>query len=510
MAIGRISGEMLLPNLERDGVDLAIETDLLYFDVVNKRIGIKTSLAPVYFNGSITSALVGSSIVTTMNITVPPLTGALLVDMSIFGSGVLTGTRIISGASNTWIVTGDYTTVPLTNVDLTARFATGFDLVIGSATKITNTTQSESCETGALVVAGGVGIGKDLNVCGDVYIKGAKVLAGVGKRKTYSFDVPPLNVGEVYYNVATLGYSNIVYNLSVTAPVKVEVYSTSNYDDANPYTFLPTTLHQTDDGTTYFTDGTKMRTRQYSILANLEVPPTKNIYFKITGIGDVFGGTPLSDLAATSFNAYIVDTTLHVVGEVIGRLVKGMSITLPLPPTSPSVLPDTQLVNFVGSSWQLNVFYNIGTQNAPVVMTANYYVAPGPALNVTFYGYIAGYTLVVTSGLSTSLVLNMSLSSTDPSVSISQGTLITAAVGSIWEVSQTQTVGTALDPIGMQARVLVNTLSMIYIDEASDGGAMTTSVVSVLPYFGYEGETVFRSADKTYWIFSGTNWNQIL
>ena len=52
MAIGRISGEMLLPNLERDGVDLAIETDLLYFDVVNKRIGIKTSLAPVYFNGS--------------------------------------------------------------------------------------------------------------------------------------------------------------------------------------------------------------------------------------------------------------------------------------------------------------------------------------------------------------------------------------------------------------------------------------------------------------------------
>ena len=205
-----------------------------------------------------------------------------------------------------------------------------------------------------------------------------------------------------------------------------------------------------------------------------------------------------------------MDTTLHVVGEVIGRLVKGMSITLPLPPTSPSVLPDTQLVNFVGSSWQLNVFYNIGTQNAPVVMTANYYVAPGPALNVTFYGYIAGYTLVVTSGLSTSLVLNMSLSSTDPSVSISQGTLITAAVGSIWEVSQTQTVGTALDPIGMQARVLVNTLSMIYIDEASDGGAMTTSVVSVLPYFGYEGETVFRSADKTYWIFSGTNWNQIL
>ena len=43
MAIGRISGPLLKSNLLRNGVDLAFETDLLYLDVNNSRIGIKTT-----------------------------------------------------------------------------------------------------------------------------------------------------------------------------------------------------------------------------------------------------------------------------------------------------------------------------------------------------------------------------------------------------------------------------------------------------------------------------------
>lgn len=41
MAIGRISGPLLAKNLLRDGIDLAVETDLLYLDVTNGRIGIR-------------------------------------------------------------------------------------------------------------------------------------------------------------------------------------------------------------------------------------------------------------------------------------------------------------------------------------------------------------------------------------------------------------------------------------------------------------------------------------
>jgi hypothetical protein len=47
MAIGRISGPLLKANLNREGIDLAFETDLLYLDVNNSRIGVKTA-SPQY------------------------------------------------------------------------------------------------------------------------------------------------------------------------------------------------------------------------------------------------------------------------------------------------------------------------------------------------------------------------------------------------------------------------------------------------------------------------------
>ena len=55
--LGRISGKLLTANLLRAGVDLAFETDLLYVDVNNQRIGIRDS-TPVYtldVNGSFTT-----------------------------------------------------------------------------------------------------------------------------------------------------------------------------------------------------------------------------------------------------------------------------------------------------------------------------------------------------------------------------------------------------------------------------------------------------------------------
>ncbi len=43
MAVGRISGPLLKANLLRNGIDLAFENDLLYLDVINGRVGIKTA-----------------------------------------------------------------------------------------------------------------------------------------------------------------------------------------------------------------------------------------------------------------------------------------------------------------------------------------------------------------------------------------------------------------------------------------------------------------------------------
>jgi len=43
MAIGRISGPMLFSNLERQGIDLAFQGNLIYLDVTNSNVGINTS-----------------------------------------------------------------------------------------------------------------------------------------------------------------------------------------------------------------------------------------------------------------------------------------------------------------------------------------------------------------------------------------------------------------------------------------------------------------------------------
>ena len=46
MAVGKITGQMLgntSGNLERDGVDLVFDNDLIYLDVTNRRVGIKTT-----------------------------------------------------------------------------------------------------------------------------------------------------------------------------------------------------------------------------------------------------------------------------------------------------------------------------------------------------------------------------------------------------------------------------------------------------------------------------------
>jgi hypothetical protein len=47
MAIGRITGQMLFQNLERQGVDLQFDSNLVYLDVTNRRVGIN-NISPEY------------------------------------------------------------------------------------------------------------------------------------------------------------------------------------------------------------------------------------------------------------------------------------------------------------------------------------------------------------------------------------------------------------------------------------------------------------------------------
>ena len=42
--LGKVAGSMLKDNLLRLGVDLQVDTDLMYFDMTNRRVGINTTL----------------------------------------------------------------------------------------------------------------------------------------------------------------------------------------------------------------------------------------------------------------------------------------------------------------------------------------------------------------------------------------------------------------------------------------------------------------------------------
>jgi len=112
MALGRISGSMLYANLERDN-DLAFETDLLYIDVANNRIGVNNSspqydldvdsgtakIGDIVFNGSSISSVNPIDLGTTNDITISGGTSGYVLTTD--GNGALSWASVGSLLSST-------------------------------------------------------------------------------------------------------------------------------------------------------------------------------------------------------------------------------------------------------------------------------------------------------------------------------------------------------------------------------------------------------------------------
>lgn len=91
-----------------------------------------------------------------------------------------------------------------------------------------------------------------------------------------------------------LGKSVLIHKLSVSTPLKVEAFESPTLTDPNPYTFIPTSDHLEDDGTTLLANGDVVRNRRYSILTNQEEPPSDKIYFRITNNTEIATATTLT------------------------------------------------------------------------------------------------------------------------------------------------------------------------------------------------------------------------
>jgi hypothetical protein len=86
-----------------------------------------------------------------------------------------------------------------------------------------------------------------------------------------------------------LAASSLVLRLTVNRPFKVSIYGTAARDETNPYQFIATEDHLYDDGTMLLADGSKFRSRNYSILANLDEPISNMLYWTVESVDDLEG-----------------------------------------------------------------------------------------------------------------------------------------------------------------------------------------------------------------------------
>ena len=254
MAIGRISGPMLVPNLERQGVDLSIEGNLIYFDVTNKRVGINTSTPETDFQ--------------------------------------------VVGTAN-----------------ITANLFVGETITVGNLYSL----PTEKPGYGAILTAEGFDSLR-------TYWSPAPPELGIRRRK-YETTITSLKGYGTAEFVLNLGVSSIVYGLSVSRPVKVEVFGTPQKNEPNPYTFIATPDHLTDDGVVVLNDGSSFQSRQYSIFANFEEPPQPNVYVTLTSLDPYEADTPIK-MSVFYFPAVTdsrpgveVVETLPVTGNYEGKFV---------------------------------------------------------------------------------------------------------------------------------------------------------------------------------------------
>lgn len=221
MAIGRISGPMLVPHLERQGIDLYVDNGLIYFDVTQRRVGINT-LTPN-------------------------------VELDVVGSANISSNLFVGG------------TVTVGNLYQLPTYAP---------------------EAGQILTAVG---GGNLNTVWGPPIPELSI-----RRRRYETTITNLlGYGSVDL-VLNLGVSSVVYGVSVSRPVKIEVFGTPQRNEPNPYTFIATPDHLTDDGVVVLNDGSSFQSRQYSIFSNLEDPAQPNVYVTISSLSPYEAATPIT------------------------------------------------------------------------------------------------------------------------------------------------------------------------------------------------------------------------
>jgi hypothetical protein len=211
MAVGRISGPLLKDNLLRDGVNLAFETDLLFLDVVNGRVGIKTATPTNELSVNGTTRTTNLEVVTQATVANFTLSGSTIAS----SSGTIT--LVPSGAnpaiyqskilvnSNLQISTNTIeTTVNNTDINI-STLGTG-QVIVNADTRINGNLHA----TGTITADGNITLG-DANT--DNIIFNADVASNIipDITNTYSLGSNPSTGGKEWANL----YAHNIYATTI-------------------------------------------------------------------------------------------------------------------------------------------------------------------------------------------------------------------------------------------------------------------------------------------------------
>jgi len=229
MAVGRITGPLLASNLLRDGINLAVETNLLYLDVTTGRIGIKTN-SPQYDLDVNGTANVGSIIV-----------------LNTSTLGLLTVTKTASSG-----------TIGSTLGPIHIKPAPGNEIKLDADTLVSGNLHA----TGDITADGNIVLGNQLGV--DTLTVGAEFLSSLIPKTpgTYNVGSPTNNWKDGYYQQIQAGnlraYGSTITNLLASQGISIEpkggplnVYGEIRVWGQNPLGTSPVTknlLYVTEDG----------------------------------------------------------------------------------------------------------------------------------------------------------------------------------------------------------------------------------------------------------------------
>ena len=450
MAVGRISGPLLKDNLLRNGVNLAFETNLLYLDVNNGRIGIKTS-SPAYdldVNG------------TTRTTNLTATTQANLATFTISGNNIASSSNTInflpSGAGNTIYnaralvgnlqLTGN--TISTTNsngsINITANGTGGINLGNSSGNVLVTVT-GDLHATGNITADGNITLGDNLTQ--DTVSFSAEINSDIIPKtdNTYNLGSSVLTWSTVYTNsitVTTVSTTNFTATgiLSVSGASTLSGNTTIGATSSNTLTVIarinsdlvPSANNTynlgSSSGPLYWNNGyiSTINTAGMQITSNsiTATVTNSNLQLSANGTGTVY--IPTSNLNVTS-NAS-VGGTLTVTGTSTLAAV-GITGTL------------TQTGNFTQSSGN---FSTTGTINSGAITSLGTLTLPNVTIaNSTITGTTTATNLILTpyAGQQVEITSNATLdgNATVGGTLTVTGTSTLAAVGITGNVTQTGT-----------------------------------------------------------------------